>query len=683
YGQSGVGKSSLLAAGLLPRLEAAHTVRYERRDREQGVLGALAAALGLAAAQPTADQLCAAWLALEAEEQQPVVVLLDQVEEIYTRPNPARPDELVEFLAVLQILLGERRNRPQGKLVLAFRKEWLAEIEKQFAEAKLPRTLFFLERLDRNGIIEAIEGITRDQRLQAYYGLTVETGLAGEIADDLLVDRGATVAPTLQILLSKLWERARLHSYNAPCFDQELYHELRQQGLLLRDFLEQQLAQLQNTNDDALLTGLTLDFLAFHTTPLGTAEQRTLPELRATYRHQWELLADLLRVCEDLYLLTDGSGNQPAAEPASRLSHDTLAPLVRARFDESDAPGQRARRVLENRVVDWQAGKDGLPLDEADLALVEAGLAGMRGLTADEERLLAASQRERKKREEERQRTAAEKAAAQERELLLQRQSNRRLQMVVGILAVVLLGLLANMLYPSYVAWQTRTPMVAIAAGEAILGTDEPLTDDDIAKGSFDLAGFQIEKYEVSNHQYARCVHVGRCPPMSDPTELNDETLAEHPVRNVNAFQAAVYCQWVGRRLPTEIEWERAARGVTGANWPWGIEPPSLALAQMPSIAAGSMPTTTLPTDSLTEGATADGIHHLVGNVWEWTLPATFNDIDETNSTWKTLLVDPKLIPVLQLRGGSYQDSIKYITTRLLYPPTKPFATFGIRCAAP
>ena len=184
YGQSGVGKSSLLAAGLLPRLEATHTVRYQRRERESGVLGALATAVGAPEAEPTADQLCAAWLQVEAQHQQPLVVLLDQVEEIFTRPNPAHPDELTKLLAVLQVLLGEQRNRPQGKLVLSFRKEWLAEIEKHFAEAKLPRALLFLERLDRAGILEAITGATRDQRLVAYYGLTVQDGLAAEIADD-------------------------------------------------------------------------------------------------------------------------------------------------------------------------------------------------------------------------------------------------------------------------------------------------------------------------------------------------------------------------------------------------------------------------------------------------------------------------------------------------------------------
>lgn len=682
YGQSGVGKSSLLAAGLLPRLEATHTVRYQRRHREQGVLGALAEAMGVRNKQPTAEQLSDAWLGLEAEDKQPVVLLLDQVEEIFTRPNAANPEELTSFVLLLKKMFSERQARPQGKLVLSFRKEWLAEIEKLFTEAKLPRSSLFLTRLDRTGVIEAIEGAARDQRLVDRYGLTIEAGLAAEIADDLLVDRGATVAPTLQILLTKLWEEARQRSYEAPTFDQDLYHELRTHGLLLEDFLDEQLAVLQGDDEDALLTGLTLDLLAFHTTAVGTAEQRSLSEVRETYRHQWGLLENLLRVCQDLYLLTDSSTNQPGVEPVSRLAHDTLAPLVRVRFDESDAPGQRARRILESRGVDWQEGQDGAALDEIDLATVEAGLAGMRGLTADEERLIAASRTERKRKEAERQRIAAEQLAAQQRELFLQRQSNRRLQMVVGILAVVSLGLLGNTLYPRYVAWRMQTPLVSILAGDAILGVDEPLTDDDLPKGNYNLSAFHIEKYEVSNRQYARCVQVGRCPPMSDPTDLNNEASAKRPVRNVNAFQAAVYCQWVGRRLPTEFEWERAARGTSGNLWPWGRKPPSQELTQMPSILAESMPTVTLPVDSLGKGASDDGVHHLVGNLWEWTLPARINNNNEMNEIWQTLLSDPQSVPVLTLRGGSYQDSITNITDRLPYPPTKPFATFGFRCAA-
>ncbi|NJN81377.1 MAG: hypothetical protein HC802_03250 [Caldilineaceae bacterium] len=279
-------------------------------------------------------------------------------------------------------------------------------------ERGLPRGKVFLQRLDRGGIVEAILGPTQQQRLRDHYQLTVADGLADEIAADLLADRGSSVAPTLQILLSKLWERARSLNYDRPRFDGDLYYELRSQGLLLNDFLLQQLASLRTGQSDIVASGLALDLLAFHTTVLGTAEQRTLAELRETYSHQQTNLPALLATFRDLYLLVDPAENQPDAESASRLAHDTLAPLVRAQFDESDAPGQRARRILESRSVEWAKdgakegvpdaaddGADAAPLDRADLAVVEKGKAGMRAWTETEQRLIEASRQERARRE--------------------------------------------------------------------------------------------------------------------------------------------------------------------------------------------------------------------------------------------------------------------------------------------
>jgi WD40 repeat protein len=397
YGQSGVGKSSLLAAGLLPRLEQSHTVVYLRRDHAKGLLGTLTS---------SPSPLCAAeqrlgWLGVEAQAGRPLLVVLDQIEEFRTRPNPDLPREMEQLLEALHEVFGDPAQRPEGKLLLSFRKEWLAEIEKQFVEAKLPHAKVFLERLDRRGIIDVVMGPTRVERLYQHYYLTVEPELAELIADDLLADQEAAVAPTLQILLRKLWERATAQSYGPPFFSRALYNQIREDGLGLGDFLDQQLDTLRQFEAAAVDSGLSLDLLIFHTTDQGTAGQRTASELHTAYRHQEATIPGLLYQCKALYLLTEPDQGGPDSEPMTRLAHDTLAPLVRSRYEISDAPGQRARRILESRVVHTNGG-DGdrsllEPLADADLALVEAGMAGMRVWDEAEQKLVDLSRKNREK----------------------------------------------------------------------------------------------------------------------------------------------------------------------------------------------------------------------------------------------------------------------------------------------
>ena len=420
YGRSGMGKSSLLAAGLQPRLEAAgYASRYLRRDQQKGLLATLREALAPTGA---ASGFGDAWRAAEAALRQPLVVVLDQVEESLTRTDTDRPEELAELIAALGEVFVRPDDRPRGKLVLGFRMEWLAVIERRLSEALLPRAKIFLEPLDRQGIIEAVRGPARltappgrevarpviSRRLEVQYGLEVGDDLPGLIADDLLNDRDSLVAPTLQILLNAMWEKARATDAAHPRFDRALYEDLRRKGILLGDFLERQLTNLRAWRPDAVDAGLVLDLLEFYTTPLGSASERSAIELTAAYGHIGPDLAALLERCNDLYLLTDLGRGGGGKTRSMRLAHDTLAPLVRERYDRSDRPAQRARRILRNRLPEWAGGREGAPLEEHDLVVVERAERVMRAWSGDEVRLVEASRMARDRGDVDRYRLRAE-----------------------------------------------------------------------------------------------------------------------------------------------------------------------------------------------------------------------------------------------------------------------------------
>jgi WD40 repeat protein len=393
YGQSGVGKSSFLDAGVLPRLAWHHEARYVRRDARRTLVELLLSSLAERGAVHDDTTLRDAWRTAEREADRPIMLFLDQVEEVFTRPRAGGATELEELADALASLFSDPEIRPRGRLVLAFRKEWLPEIQKQLEIRNIGHGKVFLEGLDREAVKEVVNGLTATRRLRQQYGLDIEPGLPESIADDLVSDPDSPVAPTLEILLTKLWHTATARAAHAPEFTRELYDELRDAGLMLDDFINQQLASLRDDHAAEVDSGLAIDVLAYHTTALVTAGIRSRDELSSHYRHVAERLPSLLQRMIDLYLIAETGDAQVGGVRSTRLAHDTLAAHVRRRLGISDLPGPRARRILDNRGKDWLDGREGVPLDEWDLAVVERGLEGTRSLLPHEERLLTASRR--------------------------------------------------------------------------------------------------------------------------------------------------------------------------------------------------------------------------------------------------------------------------------------------------
>lgn len=415
YGQSGVGKSSLLNAGLLPRLPEECRVAYRRRDQNliddfysaiAEILGSKPPEAGATAAEISAwrEAQVGSWLNLPQRS----LVILDQVEEAITHcagTGNCVGEELREFAAhVREIFLSA--PKPYARLLVSFRKEYLAEIRGYFAEGSAendPELLdhFWLDRLNHDAIVEVVTGAAESRLTRDKYKILFPEGgrLPDLIAGDLLKG-DSSISTVLQILLNELWDAAQPDAGGERSYTVALYEGLAVRKNPLEGFYEQQLAAIYaESAGKGAAEGLELDLLYAHTTELGTSRRRPLDELKLDYP-KIANLDELITANKDRYLLTepalDPGGAQAAADGhLTALAHDTLAPLIRRDYGLSVLPGPRARRLLENRAREWAGKKRATVLDRADLRTVERGLNQMRALTGDEQRLLKASRADR------------------------------------------------------------------------------------------------------------------------------------------------------------------------------------------------------------------------------------------------------------------------------------------------
>ena len=149
---------------------------------------------------------------------------------------------------------------------------------------------------------------------------------------------------------------------------------------------------------------------------------------------------------------------------------------------------------------------------------------------------------------------------------------------------------------------------------------------------------YWLYKTEVSNAQYQACVNAGYCsvPSKTSSATLSDyyynTSYANYPVIYVDWEKANTYCQWAGGRLPTEAEWERAARGDDGRVYPWGNDPPNSSIAN-----TGNAYGDTTAVDAFQAGASPYGVLNMAGNVWEWVA-----DWYQPNSFDSSFTTDPQ-----------------------------------------
>jgi len=223
-------------------------------------------------------------------------------------------------------------------------------------------------------------------------------------------------------------------------------------------------------------------------------------------------------------------------------------------------------------------------------------------------------------------------------------------------------------------------PQVIIPQTTFLMGArdeDESAELDERSRHEVTVGAFAIDLYEVSVAQYTAFLntlgeYVNACNGFTclstrfetTRSYLTDEQtgyipvegFGDYPINNVSWHGANAYCQWVGGRLPTEAEWELAATGGDGRFYPWGDDLEIDEDGTIPAVFAGTFDNLQ-PVDSLPEGNSPFGLHHMAGNVWEWVAdgydPIYYDRSPEENPTGPEVSVTDDRV----MRGGGY-DSV-------------------------
>ena len=252
---------------------------------------------------------------------------------------------------------------------------------------------------------------------------------------------------------------------------------------------------------------------------------------------------------------------------------------------------------------------------------------------------------------------------------------------------------------PSPVACESAPDAMACIAGGAFTRGSNAGPKNEQPEASIWLQTFYMDVQEVTSAEYKACVKAKKCP-RSGPA-YNDFSRPKQPINGISWHDAVAFCESVGKQLPTEAQWEKAARGTDARLYPWGNEEATSELAVIKDRRGrscgvkkiGSKPNTGRTFEIGSKPVALHGLYDMSGNSWEWVADWYSKSYESCGEACEG--VDPKGPcngaseckghHFKIVRGGSWYWDASYATTtyrRRHFPKNRPFHHFGFRCAA-
>ncbi len=229
---------------------------------------------------------------------------------------------------------------------------------------------------------------------------------------------------------------------------------------------------------------------------------------------------------------------------------------------------------------------------------------------------------------------------------------------------------------------------VYVPSGSFLMGSKDDYNEAELQEKpqhTVYLDGYWMDQTTVTQGMFKRCIASGTCPDVvhdeNQNARFSKSEFDNHPIVYVTWDQAKTYCERVGRRLPTEAEWEKAARGTDGRLYPWGDTPPNGNQASFGMAFSGTRPVGSYP-----DGISPYGVLDMIGNVRQW----VFDIYSEYYYGDEFATINPQGPEETEtqnqhvLRGASFLDAVHYthLSMRFHHVPWSPGDNRGFRCAS-